>query len=458
MNNLIPFLAKQIFFKIRVKRENSTLLKHLDEFEKSQYYSLDKIQELQLQRLRQLLQHAYAHCPFYTRRFNEIGFNPDKLQSFDDFNQLPVLTKKDIQKHASEMKASNLNSDLIIPDQTGGSTGSPLHFFMDQDRVYSRNASAIRHDRWTGWDIGMKSAYLWGHRGDIAASKGIKAKLNQFLIDRRLILDTSNITSKRLAQFDLELQKYRPNLYVAYSNSVYLFAKYLKSKNSSNHHKPHAIITSAELLDNSQRTLIESVFECKVYNRYGSRETSIIASECNQHTGLHICAEAIYVEIQKQEKLAKANEKGKIILTDLLNYGMPFIRYQIEDIGYSIADKCPCGRNLPLMDISGGRITDFLVTPEGTIISGASLTIFLIANTPGIGQAQLIQYAPDEIVFRIVKKNNFDNNSIKYIQQEFPKFFGNNMKYHIEFVESIPAEASGKYRFSISHVDLDSFF
>ena len=404
MSNLIPFLAKHIFFKIRVKREKSTLLKHLDAFEQSQFLSLDKIQILQFERLRLLLQHAFAHCPFYTRRFNEIGFNPDKMQSFDDFNKLPVLTKKDIQKNAFEMKATNLNPEMILPDQTGGSTGSPLHFFLDQDRVFSRNAAAIRHDRWTGWDIGMKSAYLWGHRGDIAASTGFKARLNQILIDRRLILDTSSITTTKLAQFDKELQKFQPNLFVAYANSIYLFAKYLKSKNSINHHKPKAIITSAELLDSSQRELIESVFECKVYNRYGSRETSIIASECNQHSGLHVCAESLFVEIQKKDVPAKPNEKGKIIITDLLNYGMPFVRYQIEDIGFPIAGTCPCGRNLPLIDISGGRITDFLVTPEGTIISGASLTIFLIANTPGIGQAQLIQLSQNEIVFKIVKR------------------------------------------------------
>jgi len=457
MSGLISFFAKHIFFSLRVWRENSTLLEHLKAFEQSQYLSPDKIRVMQFERLRSLLKHASANCPFYTRRFNEAGFNPKKMQSLDDLYKLPVLTKKDIQRYATDMKATNLDPTDILPDQTGGSTGSPLHFFLNQDRVFSRNAAAIRHDRWTGWDIGMKSAYLWGHRGDIRTG-GLKARLNQILVDRRLILDTSNITTDKLAQFDTTLQKYRPYVYVAYANSIYLFARYLESRNSTAHHRPQAIITSAEVLDPTQRELIEKVFECKVYNRYGCRETSIIASECDRHTGMHICAEALYVEILTKNGPAKRNELGKIVITDLLNYGMPFIRYQIEDIGFPIAETCSCGRGLPLLDISGGRTTDFLITPDGIIVSGASLTIFLIANTPGIAQAQLIQHTKDEIIFKIVKKEGFGDNSIKFLQQEFPKFFGNKMKYHLEFVDHIPVEASGKYRFSISHIDLNTVF
>lgn len=455
---MIPFLAKNIFFPWRVRRENSSLLEHLKAFESSQYLSMDEIRQFQLDRLRKLLKHAADNCPFYTHRFNEFHFNPDKIESLEELRKLPVLTKKDIQKYAEEMKATNLDPSVIVPDQTGGSTGSPLHFFLNKDRVFSRNAGAIRHDRWTGWDIGVKSAYLWGHRGDVTQRPGLKAKLNQILIDRRLVLDTSSITTARLAEFDKALRSYKPYLYVAYANSIYLFAKYLKANNSKDHHRPKAVVTSAEVLDQTQRELIEEVFECGVYNRYGSRETSIIASECSDHKGMHICAEAVYLEFETKNGPAKDGEMGKIVITDLLNYGMPFIRYQIEDVGNPIDGSCTCGRGLPLMDISGGRITDFLVTPEGTIVSGASLTIFLIANTPGIAQAQLVQTSKDEIVFKIVKKESFDDNSIAFLKREFPKFFGETMKYSLDFVDEIPVEKSGKYRFSISHVDLNDIF
>ncbi len=232
----------------------------------------------------------------------------------------------------------------------------------------------------------------------------------------------------------------------------------LKQTNSTDHHRPGAIITSAELLDPEQRSLIEAVFECRVFDRYGSRETSVIASECEKHSGLHIGAENFLLEFIKENKPVKPGEYGKIIITDLMNYGMPFIRYQIEDAGVPSDETCACGRGLPLMKMAAGRVTDFLVTPERKIISGASLTIYLVANTPGVAQAQLVQEKIDEIIFRIVKGENFGEKSLAYLQSEIPKFFGPSMKYQIEYVEQIPLESSGKYRFSISKVDPAEIF
>jgi len=110
------------------------------------------------------------------------------------------------------------------------------------------------------------------------------------------------------------------------------------------------------------------------------------------------------------------------------------------------------------MKMAAGRVTDFLVTPERKIISGASLTIYLVANTPGVAQAQIVQESIDEIVLRIVKGDNFGEQSLAYLRTEFPKFFGPTMRYRLEFVDSIPLEASGKYRFSISKVDPAEIF
>ena len=458
MMDLIKPLAKHIIFPLVVFRERSSTLKHLAEMEKAQFLHPDKIKELQLIRLKKLLQHAYNNCPFYTKRFDEYGFKPEKLYSLDDIRILPVLAKKDIQQNRDYLKAKNIPNDMLVPNKTGGSTGSPLHFYLDADRLFSRQAATFRHNRWAGWDIGVKTASLWGNREDISGLQHLKARVRNFLLDRRIVLDTSSITPQKLADFKMQLTKYRPSLYIAYANAMYLFAKYLKQTNSSDHHRPDAIITSAELLDPGQRALIESIFECRVFDRYGSRETSVIASECEKHSGLHIGADGFLLEFIKGNKPVKPGELGKIIITDLLNYGMPFIRYQIEDAGAPSGENCSCGRGLPLMKMAAGRVTDFLVTPERKIISGASLTIYLVANTPGVAQAQLVQETIDEITFRIVKGEKFNDESLQYLQSELPKFFGPSMKYRIEFTEQIPLESSGKYRFSISKVDPAEIF
>lgn len=458
MSGIVESFVRNIVFPLQAKREKSGIPRLLAEFEKSQFLSIVEIRELQLERLKILLKHAYDNCPFYTARFDKARFNPSNVQSLDDIRRIPLLTKNDIQNNKETMRARNLSDDMIVSDKTGGSTGRPLNFYLDRKRVFSRAAAAFRHDRWTGWDIGQKSAYLWGHRGDLAEPKSISSKFRNLLLDRMIVLDTSSITSGKLAEFKVELKEFKPMIYVAYANSIYLFARYLKETGSIDHHHPNAIITSAELLESEQRQLIESVFECEVYDRYGSRETSIIASECPSHSGLHICAEALYIEFIKDGKQVGTEQLGKVIITDLLNFGMPFIRYQIEDVGMPVEKACSCGRGLPLMKIAGGRMTDFLVAPDGRIISGASLTIYLIANAPGVAQAQILQEKRNEIILRIVRNEKFGDESLRFFEREIPRFFGGAMKYELEYVDEIPLEQSGKYRFSISKIDPAEMF
>jgi phenylacetate-CoA ligase len=443
---------------MREFQEHGTTLQHLAEMERIQFLSPREIEEIQVIRLRAMLKHAYENCPYYQKRFDEAGVALSNIQSLGDLTQIPLLTKKDIQLSREQMKGRNYSDEMLVPNKTGGSTGSPLNFYHDKDRLFSRKAATIRHNRWAGWDIGMKTASFWGHRQDISGMATVGARLRSIFLDRLAIIDTSSITRERLAEFKTRLQGYRPGIYIAYANSMFLFARFLKETNSRDHHRPKAIITSAEVLEPDQRILIESVFECKVYDRYGSRETSVLASECDHHSGLHIGADGFVMEFIRDGKPAKPGETGKIVVTDLLNFGMPFIRYQIEDTGIAVGETCGCGRGLPLMKMAGGRTTDFLVTPSGKIVSGASLTIYLIANTPGVAQAQLIQEKKDEVIFRIVRGEKFGEDSLTFLRTEIPKYLGSDVKYQFEYVDTIPVESSGKYRFSISKIDPASAF
>jgi phenylacetate-CoA ligase len=370
----------------------------------------------------------------------------------DDLKALPVITKQDIQRHAAEMVADNVPKDEMAPNQTGGSTGSPLKFFVTRQRLYSRKAATIRHDRWSRWDIGQKMGVLWGNRVDLSIKKGLKQQVVAKLTDRRLILDTSNITTEVLAAFVAALKEFRPPVYLAYANAVYLYARYLKERGGE-YHRPKAIITSAEVLTAEQRTLIEAVFGCEVFDRYGCRETSIIASECPAHDGLHINAEQLWLEFDYGDVAGAVDRPARVLITDLLNYGMPLIRYRIEDTAHPVAGVCSCGRGLPRLRLDGGRVTDFLVTPEGKIVSGAAMTIYFIATVPGIAQAQIVQKTIDFLQLRLVKGPAFNDDSRRLLESKVREFFGPKMQHEIELVGSIPSTASGKHRFSISELD-----
>ena len=451
--DILKPIAKYFLDPLLAFYENSSHPTYLEEFEKTQYMTKEKIAERQFFLLKNLLSHAYRNCQFYTESFDKAGFHPNDFKTLEDIKKIPFLTKQDIQQHLKQLRAVNYKDNQLLLNQTGGSTGSPLKFYVDRERLHSRKASTFRHDRWAGWDIGVKIAVLWGHQKDFLPQQNWKNKIRDDYYERKLFLDTSHITAERMTSFVKQLQTFQPEIYLAYANSMYLYARYIKENCISDYNRPKAIITSAEVLTPEQRKIIEEVFDCKVFNRYGCRETSIIASECSAHNGMQISSETLYLEFQQKEKDVAADETGKIIITDLLNYGMPLIRYQIEDAGIPLKGDCPCGRTLPRMDISGGRVTDFLVTSERKVISGASMTIYFMAVIEGIAQAQIIQNLVDELTLRIVKSRLFSAATEKEIQQKVSEYFGTAMKYRIEYTDKIESTKSGKYRFSISYID-----
>lgn len=160
-------------------------------------------------------------------------------------------------------------------------------------------------------------------------------------------------------------------------------------------------MTSAEVLEPADRQLIEEVFGCPVFNRYGCREVGVIASECPAHQGLHIAAEGLLVEIVQGNDPVRPGESGAILVTDLLNLGMPLIRYRIGDMGTWEEGQCPCGRGLPRLREVSGRVTDFLVGADGRLVSGVYLATYVVARRTSLGQVQILQEEPGRVRYRI---------------------------------------------------------
>ena len=429
------------------------VLKYLKDFENSQYLDQELLGNYQLTRLKKILFHASETSKYYRNKFSKIGFDPRDLRSFDDFQNIPFLTKKDIQEFLKDLISTKYRVNSLLPNKTGGSTGKPLKFYHDREKVLSKEAATIRHNRWASYEIGSKVGLIWGHREDIKSFNKFKSKLRMKYLNRQMVLDSSSIDDYKLDKFLKELVRFQPIILLGYANSLYLFAEYCE-KHGCDELQPKAIITSAEVLHEHERHKIEAVFNTKVFDRYGCREVSVIASECEMHNGLHINSDGLFVEFIKDNgEKAKPGELANIIITDLFNYGMPFIRYKIEDVGALVEKKCSCGRTFPLMSMIGGRTTDFLLGTNGKKISGASITIFILANASGISQAQFIQNEKKSIIMKIIKNEKFGENTISFLNNKLRDFFGSDMKIFFEYVHEIPKEASGKYRFSINNIN-----
>jgi phenylacetate-CoA ligase len=228
-----------------------------------------------------------------------------------------------------------------------------------------------------------------------------------------------------------------------------LFCKYVQESGESVH-QPKTIICTAELLRDADRQLIEKTFGCRVFLHYGAREFGMIAAECEQHTGLHFVSPAAYVEFLP---VPNAEEDGlvELLVTDLLNFGMPLIRYRINDCAYVGQPQCACGRGYPLVKSVVGRTADLFYLPDGSVVPGISLQNRVLQVCPELEKIQVVQNTLHEFTVRYVPGQNQVSDGLAVLQRNLQKFFTDQtVRWTFEQVTDIEREPSGKTRFCVS--------
>jgi phenylacetate-CoA ligase len=443
-NSTAAFISK-VVYPLWARRDHPAYSRYLKEFERNQYLDSAELEKLQMRRLRQQLIHAYRYVPFYRLRMNEAGITPLDIQTREDLRQLPVLTKRAMQDHQDMLVASDIPAGDRTENQTGGSTGSPLQFYVDLDRWDSRMASTDRHNRWAGLRPGDWYAQLWGSRFDVGDHPDPEPRWRQKFLYRNLVLHTAAVTEEAMAQYVQVLRRYRPRYMVAYAQSAALFAEFCQAEKITDI-RFEGMIVSAEMLLPGKRELIEETFGGKVFNRYGCREVSVIASECEFHDGLHVSADTLLVEVEPGPNLPAG--MGRVLVTDLLNRSMPLIRYEIGDLAsLRTTTGCACGRSLPLIGEIQGRTSDFLCLPSGRMIAGPSLAL-LAADMRDVRQVQFIQSGdPKHVTLKVVAGQGYSSLTEQELRRRMQPYLEGASQLTIARADSIPSEPSGKYRF-----------
>ena len=443
-----PF--RRLVFEPLVSLKNgSPLRRYWKDLEKTQYLPEAVLMERQWQRLENLIRFAWENNAFYRARFEMAGITPDMVQSPEDMQKIPVLTKEEIRQNTLQMISRGYVLPELLQFKTGGSTGKALDIYITEDCSEFRNACARRHDRWTGWEVGEPIAAVWGNP---YLPSSIKDKLKNWLLTPFIYLDTMSVTEKSVRNFAVEWERVHPTLLFGHAHSLYLLAQYVRDLNITNI-KPRGILSTSKMLMPQERKIIEEVFYTKVNDRYGCEEVSLIASECEKHEGMHLNIEHLYVEFLKEEGgYAVPGEPGQIVVTDLMNKAMPFIRYQVEDVGVPSERKCSCGRGLPLMERVTGRVADFLIKSDGSKVAGVSLIENTLTKIPGIDQMQISQESLDIITLRLVPGTGYAKSVESELVDYFKNIFGKDVEIKVETIDRILPEPSGKYRFSICKI------
>jgi phenylacetate-CoA ligase len=433
-------------FESAIKRRKT--FRHWKELEKTQWLSREELEHRQREALRRLLDHAFANCPYYRDVWSKMGLSVQDLQKPQDFERWPVIDRETIMGNRLGMRNQSVYGQLLAKS-TGGSSGVPLHFDYDVGNLEWRMAAWHRGYSWAGATPGTKQLYLWGVAlGHQPWWKGCKDLLYSRLY-RRFIFNSFDLTEARVPDFLKQLNSCRPEILVAYTNPLYSLARSLKER-KLRPYSPKAIISAAEKIHGFQRELIEEVFAAPVFETYGSREFTFIAGECDRHEGLHISMDNLLVEILDDDaKPTPAGEEGNIVITDLSNYGMPFIRYANGDRAVAGWGMCSCGRGLPLLKEVVGRRLDILETPDGRRIPGEFFP-HLMKDFPAIKRFQVVQEQQDRLDIRIVVNNPLSRQCSSLLESEIRKVVGPTVQVNLLPVNDIPLTRAGKLRVVVS--------
>jgi len=448
--SLMSALVRHVCYPFWMIRDgDARQLELLDRFDDIDRLQTGQLLDRQLESLRKLMTHAASQTGYYANLFQTLGFSPSQA-TLATLRQLPLLTKDIIRDQYPQLVARNVPEHMLTTARTGGSTGRPMTFVRDKECLYLRKAQELYFDRWMGFQLGDKAALFVAASHFDSPGERWKAAIRNATCDRLLRFDPHHITDAYMAAFLKEYRAFDPKMVKCFPNSLAIFADYL-ARHDETLPPVSAISSTGENLYPHQRALFEQRFGGRVFEKYGTRESGVIACECREHNGLHLFTDGAVVEvINAAGEPAAPGEMGRLVVTDLFNYGMPMIRYEIGDMAIAADRACPCGSPLPLVERILGRDRDILYDADGNPKPGY-LFVEVINSLDLPAQFQVIQTDRRHVVVRVVKQTSGEL-VLDSMRNQFQEILGPDMEVAFHFTDEIARDPSGKFRYVMSQL------
>ena len=428
----------------RLKGHDSVALRR--DLETTQWWSRERIEALQLQRLRAFLDRAGESVPYYRNVFADLGFRAGDLRSVSELHRLPFLTKERIRANVDTLKSDRAGK--LIRYNTGGSSGEPLVFYMGMGRVDHDVAAKWRATRWWNVDIGDVEVVLWGSPVELGKQDRLRAWRDRLF--RSHLLPAFQMSEAQRDHYLDELQRLRPKMLFGYASALALLARHAQSRGRDLARCGVKVaFATGETLYPEQREQIERGFGAPVANGYGARDAGFIAHQCAAGS-LHLSAEHIVVElIGADDRAVAPGETGEIVVTHTATGDFPFIRYRTGDMAVLSRSGCACGRGLPVLEKVLGRSTDFIRTASGNVMHALAL-IYEVRDKPGVRGFKFVQAEDLSVELLLVAGPELDAGVEAAIRAGLEKRMGPGTVLALRRVPEIPPEKSGKYRYVVS--------
>jgi phenylacetate-CoA ligase len=443
VRNWAQFVADRIPPSVRYGRPYRDAVALLRESETWDEETLVAYQE---KRLQVLVNHCYNNIPYYREIFQQNSLTPGDIQSVNDLQKLPFLTKEIVRKRKKDLIASNisfLNRDQVF---TSGSTGAPLDFYMDPTTRPMERALAFRHLLWLGYKRGDRIAVF-----KVLPLQNARRFYQHFRWGGELRISFRDMGEQRLAKMVDLLEQFKPAFISAWPSSLYILARWMR-RNKRTINPPKFIVTGSENMYPHMTELIEEVFKAPVSDFYGQEESVAIAMQCSEGAGYHIQMEMGIVEM-----LPFREGMSEIVGTGLHNMAMPFLRYRTGDLAANGAGPCPCGRKHPLISSIIGREADLIVTPERKVVSPLLLN-YPFHRLEEIKEGQVIQEDIRTLRIIIVPWERISESTREQLRNEVKDCLASPaMRVIIEEAAEIPRAGSWKKAFVVSRIRIADY-
>ena len=407
-------------------------------------------------KLSNLLTYAFENVTYYKELFEKNNIDPKDINTRDDLEKLPLLTKSIVQSRhddfiSGEYQKYPKNENIVIM-RTSGSTGKNLKVVWDQkDNIKSVVPLWVIRNKMYKINPAMKWCNFFSvmYSGNKIANMVDKEYQKNGTV---LSFSKINLTYEKLIAVYNDMLEFQPAWLMLQPSVAYLLSEAVKNEKLPKIESLKYIELSGEYLFDNYRKSVEDAFDVPVVNLYGCNESNEIAIEYPDRK-MHIISDNVIVEVIKNGK-SVIGEEGDIYITSLNNYAMPFVRYETGDKGILTQND----KGDFILELKSGRSSDYIM-----LENNKKLNSYVVQNImeytnenmhSAIKQFQIVQNDYDKFTAYMVIDDRFSGWK-KAVEEEFIENIADddlkNTKWDFIWRDKIePDPRTGKFKFFIN--------
>ncbi len=411
----------------------------------SEHWSEEQATSYQLEQLRAVLTHAERYSPFYAERFAEAGFRPSQLQSLEEMDSCPLLTRQDVARNLDRLATTKPGRSARLYLTTGGTTGEPMAFYL-QKGVSRPKERAFIEALWARAGYSTESRVLMV-RSRVTSSSPDGDIAYHDTTRNWLMLSSFHLSAQRLPEYLDHVRNFRPDILHIYPSVALHLAELLDEAGQAWPARLRCILAGSERLTAPQRRLLEDSFGCPVYHWYGHRERAVLAGQGRKSQLLYFCPAYGFAELGPPDQ----DGLREVIGTSFHNLVMPLIRYRTGDYVVPYDEATDGARELPWLAVSDvrGRGHEFLIGPGGRKVP---LTPFNLndASFYGLYSVQFFQEEPGRVELRYVPSPRYSQESLERVRALVQRKLGDDFGLVLRQVREVETTQRGKNRWLVS--------